>query len=41
VREREERGEIQNEDGRKIRWLQEIWKGRKRIEKERRKKNNF
>jgi hypothetical protein len=34
-RERKERGEIQNEDGREIRWMKEIWKRRKRIEKER------
>jgi hypothetical protein len=40
-RERKERREILNEDGKKIRWLQEIWKGRKRIEKERRKKIIF
>jgi hypothetical protein len=34
-RERKERGEIQNEDGREIRWMKEIWKRRERIEKER------
>jgi hypothetical protein len=33
-RERKERGEIPNEDGRKIRWMKEIWKRRERIEKE-------
>jgi hypothetical protein len=33
-RERKERGEIQNEDGREIRRMKEIWKRRKRIEKE-------
>jgi hypothetical protein len=31
-RERKKRGEIQNEDGRKIRWMKEIWKRRERIE---------
>jgi hypothetical protein len=31
-RERKKRGEIQNEDGRKIRWMKEIWKKRERIE---------
>jgi hypothetical protein len=25
-RERKERGEIQNEDGKEIRWMKEIWK---------------
>ncbi|KAJ3633221.1 hypothetical protein MTP99_010185 [Tenebrio molitor] len=34
-RERKERGEIQNEDGKEIRWMKEICKRRKRIEKER------
>jgi hypothetical protein len=34
-RERKERGEIQNEDGREIRWMKEICKMRERIEKER------
>jgi hypothetical protein len=33
-RERKERGEIPNEDGREIRWMKEIWKWRERIEKE-------
>jgi hypothetical protein len=32
-REEKERGEMQNEDRRKIRWMKEIWKRRKRIEK--------
>jgi hypothetical protein len=33
-RERKERGEIQNEDGREeIRWMKEIWKRRERIKK--------
>jgi hypothetical protein len=44
-RERKERGEIQNEDGKEIRWMKEICKRRKRIEKERggdrKKKFNF
>jgi hypothetical protein len=31
-RERKKRGEIQNEDGRKIRWMKEIWKRGERIE---------
>jgi hypothetical protein len=35
-RERKEQGEIQNEDGREIRWMKEIWKRRERIEKQRR-----
>jgi hypothetical protein len=35
-RERTEKGEILNEDGRKIRWMKEIWKKRERREKERR-----
>jgi hypothetical protein len=37
MREREgkEREEIQNEDGREIRWMKEIWKRMERIEKER------
>jgi hypothetical protein len=30
-RERKERGEILNEDGREIRWMKEIWKRRERI----------
>jgi hypothetical protein len=34
-RERKERGEIQNEDGREIKWMKEIWKRKKRIGKER------
>ncbi|KAH0814695.1 hypothetical protein GEV33_008096 [Tenebrio molitor] len=34
-RERMQRGEILNEDGREIRWMKEIWKRRERIEKER------
>jgi hypothetical protein len=34
-RERKERGEIQNEDGREIRWMKEVWMRRERIEKER------
>jgi hypothetical protein len=34
-REKKERGAIQNEDGREIRWMKEIWKRRERIEKER------
>jgi hypothetical protein len=34
-RERKERGEILNEDGREIRWMKEIWNRRERIEKER------
>jgi hypothetical protein len=33
-RERKERGEIQNEDGREIRWVKELWKRRNIIEKE-------
>jgi hypothetical protein len=28
-------GEIQNEDGREMRWMKEIWKRRERIEKDR------
>jgi hypothetical protein len=32
-RERKERGEIQNEDGREIRWVKELWKRRNIIEK--------
>jgi hypothetical protein len=32
-KERKERGEILNEDGREIRWLKEIWKRRERIKK--------
>jgi hypothetical protein len=35
-RERKEQGEILNEDGREIRWMNEIWNRRERIEKERR-----
>jgi hypothetical protein len=34
-RERKERGEVQNEDRREIRWMKEICKRRERIEKER------
>jgi hypothetical protein len=34
-RERKERGEILNGDGRETRWMKEIWKRRERIEKER------
>jgi hypothetical protein len=34
-RERKEREEILNEDGREIRWMKKIWKRRERIEKER------
>jgi hypothetical protein len=34
-RQRKERGEIQNEDEREIRWMKEIWKRSERIEKER------
>jgi hypothetical protein len=34
-RERKERGEVQKEDGREIRWKKELWKRRERIEKER------
>jgi hypothetical protein len=34
-RKRKERGEIRNEDGKEIKWMQEIWKRRKRMEKER------
>jgi hypothetical protein len=33
-RERKERGELQNEDGREIGWMKEIWKRRERMEKE-------
>jgi hypothetical protein len=33
-RERKERGEILNEDGREIRWMKEIWYRRDRIKKE-------
>jgi hypothetical protein len=33
-KEREEGGEIQNEDGREIRWMKEMWKRRERTEKE-------
>jgi hypothetical protein len=33
-RERKERGDILNEDGREIEWMKEIWKRRERIEKE-------
>jgi hypothetical protein len=33
-RERKERGETQNEDGREIRWVKELWKRRNIIEKE-------
>jgi hypothetical protein len=34
-REGKERGEIQNEDGREIGWMKEIWRRGKMIEKER------
>jgi hypothetical protein len=34
-RKRKERGEIRNEDEKEIKWMQEIWKRRKRMEKER------
>jgi hypothetical protein len=34
-RERKERGEVLNEDGRQIRRMKEIWKRRDRMEKER------
>ncbi|KAJ3635342.1 hypothetical protein MTP99_008256 [Tenebrio molitor] len=34
-RERKEREDIRNEDGREIRWMKEMWKRRERIEKER------
>jgi hypothetical protein len=34
-RERKERGEKLNEDGREIGWMKEMWKKRDRIEKER------
>jgi hypothetical protein len=34
-REEKERGEILSEDGREIGWMKEVWKRRKRIEKER------
>jgi hypothetical protein len=33
-RERKERGDILNEEGREIEWMKEIWKRRERIEKE-------
>jgi hypothetical protein len=33
-KERKERGEIWNEDGREIGWMKEIWKRRERIEKQ-------
>jgi hypothetical protein len=33
-RERKERGEILNEDGREIGWMKEIWKRRERLEKQ-------
>jgi hypothetical protein len=32
-REGKERGEIQNEEGREIGWMKEIWKRKERIEK--------
>jgi hypothetical protein len=37
IREREKKalGAIQNEDGREVRWIKEIWKRRERTEKER------
>jgi hypothetical protein len=31
-RERKERGEILNKDGREIRWMKKIWKRKKRTE---------
>jgi hypothetical protein len=34
-RERKERGEILNDDGREIQWMKEIWKRREGIEKKR------
>jgi hypothetical protein len=34
-RERKERGEILNEDGREIGWMKEIWKRRERRERKR------
>jgi hypothetical protein len=34
-REGKERGEIQNEDGREIGWMKEIWRRGEMIEKER------
>jgi hypothetical protein len=34
-RERKERGEVLNEDGREIGWMKEIWNRRDRMEKER------
>jgi hypothetical protein len=34
-RERKERGETPNEDGREIGWMKEIWKIRAKMEKER------
>jgi hypothetical protein len=34
-REKGKMGEKQNEDGREIRWMKEIWKRRERIEKDR------
>jgi hypothetical protein len=34
-RERKERGEILNEDGREIGWMKEKWNRRDRMEKER------
>jgi hypothetical protein len=34
-REKKELGAIQNEDGREVRWIKEIWKRRERTEKER------
>jgi hypothetical protein len=34
-REGTERGEIQNEDGREVGWVKEIWKRRERTERER------
>jgi hypothetical protein len=34
-RERKERREILNEDGREIRWMKKIWKRKERIEEER------
>jgi hypothetical protein len=32
-RERKERGEILNKDGREIKWMKEIWTRRERIKK--------
>jgi hypothetical protein len=35
LRGKKERGEVQNEDGKEIRWMKEIWKTRKSIEQKR------